>query len=56
MFDAILQEELQCADGFRKAGELLKAAGETVLKERFDDIQLAVNVLKHGRGRSYDDL
>ena len=56
MFDAILQEDLQCADGFLKAEELLKAAGEMALKERFDDLQLAVNVLKHGRGRSYNDL
>jgi hypothetical protein len=56
MFDAILQEELQCADGFRKAGELLEAAGEMALAERFGDLQLAVNVLKHGRGRSYDAL
>ena len=56
MFDAILQEELKCVDGFRKAEELLEAAGEIALKERFGDLQLAVNVLKHGRGRSYDAL
>lgn len=56
MFDAILQEQLQCADGFRTAAELLKAQGETALQERFSDLQLAVNVLKHGRGRSYDAL
>ena len=56
MFDAILQDELQCADGFRLAGELLEARGEVALKERFSELQLAVNVLKHGRGRSYDAL
>jgi hypothetical protein len=56
IFDAILQEELDCKDGFRKAEDLLVAAGQCALKERFKDLQLAVNVLKHGRGRSYDTL
>lgn len=56
MFDAILQEELQCTDGFRQAAKLLEAAGEMALKERFGNLQLAVNVLKHGRGGSYDAL
>lgn len=56
MFDAILQEELQCADGFRKAGELLDANGDTALIEKFYNLQLAINVLKHGRGRSYEAL
>lgn len=56
MFDAILQDELQCADGFRSAGELLEKRGEVALKERFSDLQLAINVLKHGRGRSYNAL
>ncbi|NTU45923.1 MAG: hypothetical protein HGA99_10500 [Chlorobiaceae bacterium] len=56
MFDAILQDELQSADGFRAAGELLEKRNEASLKERFSDLQLAINVLKHGRGRSYDAL
>jgi hypothetical protein len=56
MFDAILQDDLQSADGFRAAGQLLEKWGEVALKERFSDLQLAINVLKHGRGRSYDAL
>ena len=56
MFDATLQEQLRCADGFRAAGELLEAQGEKTLNERFSDLRLAINVLKHGRGRSYDAL
>ena len=56
IFDAILQEQLQCADGFREAAELLVANGDAVLNERFSDLQLAINVLKHGKGRSYDAL
>jgi hypothetical protein len=56
MFDAILQGRLQCADGFQDAAAFLEANGEAILKERFSDLQLAVNVLKHGKGRSYDAL
>ena len=56
LFEAILQDGLKCRDGFRQAEEILKGDGEMDLKERFVDMQLAVNVLKHGRGRSYDAL
>lgn len=56
MFDAILQDRLQCADGFQDAAALVEAKGEVLLKERFSDLQLAVNVLKHGKGRSFDSL
>lgn len=56
MFDAILQDGLDCSDGFRRAGELLEEQGDFELRARFRDLQLAVNVLKHGRGRSYDAL
>jgi hypothetical protein len=56
MFEAVLQEELQCENGFREAAKLLKAKGEVVLNERFGDLQRAINVLKHGRGSSYDAL
>lgn len=56
IFDAFLQEQLQCRDGFKKAGEILENQDKMVLKEKFLDLQLAVNVLKHGKGRSYVDL
>lgn len=56
MFEAILQDGLNCADGFREASQILANQGEASLKELFDDLQLAVNVLKHGKGRSYDAL
>jgi hypothetical protein len=56
MFDAILQDQLHCKDGFKEAGQLLEDQGEVVLKENFSNLQLAVNVLKHGKGRSYVDL
>lgn len=56
MFDAILQNQLQCKDGFKEAGKILEIQGEIELKESFSNFQLAVNVLKHGKGRSYNDL
>jgi len=56
MFDAILQEKLGCATGFRQVETLLEEKGEIDLKDRFTNIQLAINVLKHGQGRSYEAL
>jgi hypothetical protein len=55
-FEAMLQDALECRDGFREAERILEDEGETALKERFVDLQLAINVLKHGKGRSYDAL
>ena len=56
LFEASLQEGLSCSDGFSEAKKILDDKGELNMKERFDDLFLAVNVLKHGRGRSYDAL
>jgi hypothetical protein len=56
IFEASLQEGLSCSNGFGEAKKILDDEGELDLKERFDDLFLAVNVLKHGRGRSYDAL
>lgn len=56
LFKAILQDGLNCRDGFREATDILDHAGEQALKERFVDLQRAINVLKHGRGHSYDAL
>jgi hypothetical protein len=56
MFDALLQDRLEVTDGFRAANDLLEKAGEAELKIRFQDLQAAINVLKHDRGRSYEAL
>jgi len=56
IFEASLQDRLKCSDGFRGAAAILDEQGEHELKERFDDLAAAINVLKHGRGRSYDAL
>lgn len=56
IFDAILQDRLDCNNGFAEAKTILKEGGETVLLEQFSNYELAINALKHGRGRSYDQL
>lgn len=56
IFDAELQARMDATDGFRAAEDALCRVGESELVEKFRDIKLAVNVLKHGHGRSYDEL
>ena len=56
IFESDLQEGLNCSNGFDEAKKILENVGALDLKERFEDLFLAVNVLKHGRGRSYDVL
>jgi hypothetical protein len=56
LFEAMLQDGLECSNGFREAELILEREGETALNEQFVDLQGAINALKHGRGRSYDAL
>ena len=56
LFDSILQEELSCGKGFEKAKKVLVQNGKIELRNRFNDFISAINVLKHGRGKSYDTL
>ena len=56
IFDAILQGNLSCSNGFKEAKKVLVDRGEVDLCNRFDIFICAINVLKHGRGRSYDAL
>ena len=56
VFEALLQDRLNCNNGFTEAKNILRQAGETTLLEQFSDIELAVNALKHGQGRSYNAL
>jgi hypothetical protein len=53
MFDAILQDELTCRNGFEGAKKILKEKHKLELHDRFDYFIRAINVLKHGEGRSY---
>jgi hypothetical protein len=56
MFEAILQDRLNCSNGFAEARNILEQNGELKLLSRFSDLELAINALKHGRGRSYNAL
>ncbi|WP_338456656.1 hypothetical protein [uncultured Alteromonas sp.] len=56
MFEANLQENLKCNNGFQEAKEILDSEGENDLKSRFINYIEAVNILKHGHGRSYNSL
>ena len=56
MFDAILQDKLNCRNGFKGAKKTLVGIKELELHDRFNDFINAINVLKHGEGKSYDIL
>ena len=56
IFEAELQHALGGKYAFQTASKILKSAGKYELAIRFDDFREAINVLKHGRGSSYDRL
>jgi len=56
LFESILQQRLSCKNGFDKAKEILKTAKKHALLNRFKIFYLAINVLKHGKGQSYNEL
>ncbi|MDO6390995.1 hypothetical protein Q4E40_12710 [Pontibacter sp. BT731] len=56
IFEAELQNFLDCENGFKEAKKALVEMGETDLADRFNDFYLAINVLKHGKGSSYNNL
>lgn len=56
IFEANLQESLKCKNGFEQTKKILLQEGKLELRERFENVFLAINVLKHGHGRSYDAL
>jgi hypothetical protein len=56
MFEAMLQDELKCRDGFKEAKIILKENNCSDLCEKFIDLELSINILKHGKGKSYSAL
>lgn len=56
LFESILQEGLSSRNGFEEAKKVIVKNGKVELQNRFDNFICAINVLKHGRGRSYDTL
>jgi hypothetical protein len=56
IFEAILQDRLGCENGFSAVRKRLDDESNAELIQKLNDYQSAINVLKHGRGRSYDYL
>jgi hypothetical protein len=56
LFESILQNGLSCNNGFKEAKKILNQSDCTTLNNNFEIYFLAINVLKHGRGSSYDTL
>ena len=56
IFDAELQNLLKCRNGFEEAKKILAQKGNLLLLEQFDSFICAINVLKHGKGSSYNSL
>jgi len=56
IFEAHLQDQLECKNGFSEARRILDEANEDEIRDCFNHLTLAINVLKHGKGRSYNDL
>lgn len=59
IFEANLQESLCCETDnytFDKVKKILIEKREFDIRENFEDLYDAINVLKHGRGRSYNNL
>jgi hypothetical protein len=56
IFESILQDAMGEEKPFLKVADILERAGEGALNERLRAFKHAINVLKHGRGKSYDAL
>jgi hypothetical protein len=56
IFEAHLQDNLDCTNGFSEANKIIEEAGKNDIKICFNNLILAINVLKHGKGKSYDAL
>lgn len=56
MFEALLQSKLTWSQPFIQLDDYLRAHGKHDLASAFVDYRLAVNVLKHGEGRSHQEL
>jgi hypothetical protein len=56
IFEAALQNRLECKSGFDETRTLLRSEGLHQLEQIFTNYQRAINVLKHGEGPSYQHL
>lgn len=55
-FEGMLQGHFGWTDAYAELDRVLRAEKRVDLADRLFDYRLAVNVLKHGEGRSYDKL
>jgi hypothetical protein len=56
IYESLLQDELGWDEPFNELITLLDIKGHNVLSGKFGDYRRAINVLKHGLGRSHDQL
>lgn len=56
LYEAELQSELSCMNGFKECKRILIEEKKYNLCDRFQVFILAINVLKHGKGSSYNQL
>jgi hypothetical protein len=56
IFEAYIQDTIKSRGGFSGIKQFLYATKNVELASRFQTFVLAINVLKHGRGRSYEAL
>lgn len=55
-FEGMLQRHFGWVDAYPELDNVLRGKGRADLADQLLDYRLAVNVLKHGEGRSYDKL
>jgi len=56
VFESMLQTAFGWGDAYVELDKELRSKGFDALADRFSDYRLAINVLKHGEGRSYEKL
>lgn len=55
-YESLLQDRLNCDNGFQEVRNIFKANSEDILLSKFKELQNIINTLKHGKGRSYQNL
>jgi uncharacterized protein YdcH (DUF465 family) len=56
LFESLLQQEKGWQNTFIDLNSKLRETGKIELAEKFEDFKDAINVLKHGKGHSYQKL
>lgn len=55
-YESLLQDRLNCDNGFHGVRNILEANSEDILLSKFKELNNIINTLKHGKGRSYQNL